>query len=123
MKISLEGIILFVQNVDLLKDFYMKHFLFNILEEIENEWVLLEAGNCSIGLHKIGTQYETNTDWESNTKLVFVLEEDVFQVREDLFNKGVTIGAVKTFEGYPYWLCDGEDPEKNVFQLKQKRVD
>jgi hypothetical protein len=22
---------------------------------------------------------------------------------------------------YDYWLCDGEDPEENVFQLKQKK--
>jgi hypothetical protein len=121
MKTTLESIILFVQNVDLLKDFYSKYFLFDILEEIDEQWVLLNTGTCNLGLHKIGTHYEADTDWESNTKLVFVLEEDIFQVREDLFDKGVAIGEVKSFEGYPYWLCDGQDPEKNVFQLKQKK--
>ena len=28
---------------------------------------------------------------------------------------------IKTFENYDYWLCDGEDLEGNVFQLKQRK--
>jgi len=29
---------------------------------------------------------------------------------------------IKTFDGYAYWLCDGQDPEGNVFQLKQSKA-
>jgi hypothetical protein len=29
---------------------------------------------------------------------------------------------IKTFDNYEYWLCDGEDPEGNVFQLKRKKT-
>jgi hypothetical protein len=28
---------------------------------------------------------------------------------------------IKTFDNYDYWLCDGEDLEGNVFQLKQRK--
>jgi hypothetical protein len=29
---------------------------------------------------------------------------------------------IKTFENYDYWLCDGADPEGNIFQLKQRKT-
>jgi hypothetical protein len=28
---------------------------------------------------------------------------------------------VTTFDGYDFWLCDGKDPEGNVFQIKQRK--
>lgn len=125
MKFSLETIILFVQDVEEVKLFYIDIFDLEIIEESKSEWVLLKAGNCKIGLHKIGQQYlEQNKGAfhiEGNTKIVFETDEDIYKVRARLLFKNVMIKEIKTFDGYDYLLCDGEDPEGNVFQLKQKK--
>ena len=42
-------------------------------------------------------------------------------LREQLLNQHVPMREIKTFDNYDYCLCDGEDPEGNVFQLKQKK--
>jgi hypothetical protein len=31
------------------------------------------------------------------------------------------VKEITTFDNYDYWLCDGEDPEGNVFQLRQRK--
>ncbi len=125
MKVNLETIIIFVQNVDKLKLFYVDILELEILEEWQSEWLLLNAGNCKIGLHKIGEQYLDSSTGESkfdnNTKIVFEIEEDINEVRSRLLDKSVLLKEVKTFDNYNYWLCDGEDPEGNVFQLKQRK--
>ena len=126
MKVFLTGIILFIHDVPTLKSFYMRNFNMRLLEESEtNDWVLLEAGPCTIGLHKIGPEYETSEaplpNAESNTKLVFDVVEDIVEIRERLLNEGVLVKDIKTFPNYEYWLCDGEDTEGNVFQLRQKK--
>jgi catechol-2,3-dioxygenase len=125
MKLNLETIIIFVQNVDKLKLFYVDILNLKIVEESKSEWLLLNAGNCKIGLHKIGDQYLGNSNDESkfdnNTKIIFEIEEDINKVRAHLLDKNVLLKEIKTFDNYNYWLCDGEDPEGNVFQLKQKK--
>ena len=42
-------------------------------------------------------------------------------VREYLFDKNVKLNEVKAFENYDFFTCDGEDPEGNIFQLKQRK--
>jgi len=125
MKLNLDTIIIFVQSVDKLKLFYVDILNLTIVEESKSEWLLLNAGNCKIGLHKIGDQYLDESKGEfkfyNNTKIVFEIDEDINNVRERLLAKNVIIKEVKTFDNYNYWLCDGEDPEGNVFQLKQKK--
>jgi catechol-2,3-dioxygenase len=125
MKLNLNSIIIYVQNVDKLKIFYVGLLGLEIIEETSSQWLLLQAGHCSIGLHKIGDGYLDNTREEfiidNNTKIVFEVDEDINKVRERLLNKNVAMKEVKTFENYDYWLCDGKDPEGNVFQLKQRK--
>jgi catechol 2,3-dioxygenase-like lactoylglutathione lyase family enzyme len=125
MKLNLNSIIIYVQNVDKLKIFYVDMLGLEIIEETRSEWLLLKAGHCSIGLHKIGDGYLDNTKegftFDNNTKIVFEVDEDINKVRERLLNKNVAMKEVKTFENYDYWLCDGKDPEGNVFQLKQRK--
>ncbi len=125
MKLNLDTIILFVQNVDKLKSFYTDVLQLTVVEEFKSEWVLLQAGNAKIGLHKIGDQYTDNSagefKFDNNTKIVFEIEEDIHHVREELLNKHVLMREIKTFDNYDFILCDGEDPEGNIFQLKQKK--
>ncbi len=123
MKFKLETIIIFVQNVDRLKTFYVDLLKLEVIEESTPTWLLLGGGACNIGLHKIGDQYleagEKEFKFDNNTKIVFETDEDLHKVREELIGAGVSIGEVKTFNGYDYWLCEGEDPEGNIFQLRQ----
>ncbi|CAA9201102.1 VOC family protein [Flavobacterium collinsii] len=125
MKLNLDTIVLYVQDVNNLKSFYTTIFGFEILEEYEAEWVLLNAGNAKIGLHKIGDHYlaqiKSGYKFDNNTKIVFEINEDIHALRQVLLDQNVLMREVSTFDTYEYWLCDGEDPEGNVFQLKQKK--
>jgi catechol 2,3-dioxygenase-like lactoylglutathione lyase family enzyme len=128
MQLRIDTIILFVQDIDRLRSFYVNIFQLQVVEEFPAQWLLLQAGkadNCRIGLHKIGEQWQDGTEgsfkFHNNTKIVFEVEEDLHTVRENLLKKGVSLREIQTFDNYDYWLCHGEDPEGNVFQLKQKK--
>lgn len=124
MKTILKGIILFVQDTDKLKSFYTDNFNFEVIEEIKSEWVLLNAGGFELGLHKSNQHLvssEKSSCENSNAKIVLEIDEDIFSIRELLLKKNTALREIKTFENYDYWLCDGEDPEGNVFQIKQKK--
>jgi len=121
----LDCIIIFGQNIDRLKRFYIDILKLSLVEEIISEWVLLDAGNCRIGLHKVGKAFrqEKAPDFKvsNNTKLIFMVDEDIVELRNLLLHQNVTIREIKTFDNYDFWICDGEDPEGNVFQLKQRK--
>ena len=125
MKINLNRIILFVANVETLKDFYVNVLHLDIVEEIKNEWLVLRAGPCELALHKMGDEYKNSAEVSaksgSNTKIVFDIDEDIFSFADKLREINMTITEVKTWENFDYWLCDGQDPEGNIFQLRQKR--
>jgi catechol 2,3-dioxygenase-like lactoylglutathione lyase family enzyme len=122
--LHLDTVLLFVQDPDKLKDFYTRFFQLELVEEIPGEWILLKAGLVYIGLHKIGDAYlesaANRVNTESNFKLIFDVNEDLDSLRKQLLNQEVAMRDLKTFPNYPYLLCDGEDPEGNVFQLRQK---
>jgi catechol-2,3-dioxygenase len=125
MKVKLETIIIFVQNVDKLKTFYVDILKLEVIEEAKSQWLLLKAGACSIGLHKIGEQYlgadQKEFKFDNNTKIVFEVDEDLHTIREQLIQKDVALKEIMNWDS-DYWLCDGEDPEGNIFQLRQKRA-
>jgi catechol 2,3-dioxygenase-like lactoylglutathione lyase family enzyme len=122
---SLGGIILFVRDVDTLKRFYVHHFGFEATEGIPGEWALLRAGHGELGLHRMGDAH-VPTDGSlagqgSNAKLVFDVDTELEGLRLRLLSDGISVQEPKTWNGHPYWLCDGEDPEGNVFQLRQRK--
>jgi hypothetical protein len=121
---SLGRIILFGYAVDQLKSFYVNHFGFSIVEEIKDQWIVLNAGQIELAIHKIGQGYEPKDGEvfrvESNTKLVFYIKDNLKSFRQRLADQGVAIGDIKSFEGINSLFCDGEDLEGNVFQLEQK---
>lgn len=125
MKLQLDTIIIFVQDIEKVKSFYHRVLQLGIEEEIPGEWVLLRAGVAGIGLHKAGKPYSEaekgNVSANSNTKIVFETTADIHRLREQLLTQDVPVLPVKTFDGYDYWICDGKDPEGNVFQIKQKK--
>jgi hypothetical protein len=125
MKLDLSGIILFVKDVEKLKAFYINNLNLELKEETDSEWVLLKAGQCDFGLHRIGSQYlkdiDNTVEAESNSKMVFDIDADIYLLREQLLSKNVILGEVKTWDGFDYLICDGKDPEGNVFQLRVKK--
>ena len=121
----MKRIILFGHQIERLKRFYVEHFNLMIEEDIKDQWVVLSAGQIQLALHRVGAAYEPQDGQpfraESNTKLVFRISEGIENFRERLLDKGVTIGDIKSFEGYHSLFCDGEDPEGNVFQIEEEK--
>lgn len=124
MNVKLNSIILYVQNIELLKNFYVENFNLKVIEE-DHIWILMSAGVVNIGLHKIGDEYlekiEAGYQFDNNTKLVFEIDLNIETARNELLSRNVQVREIKTFENYDFWLCDGTDPEGNVFQLKCKK--
>lgn len=121
---KLSRIILFGNDISALKDFYQSIFNFPLIEEIENEWLVFNAGVIEIAFHRIGESFR-NEDFfraESNVKLVFSIEEDIEEVRKRLIERGAKMKDIKSFEGIDFLFCDGEDIEGNIFQLNQKKA-
>lgn len=122
MQICMNRIILYVHDVTRLKEFYGTHFGFRVSEEIAGEWAVLQAGQIELALHRVGRAYRTAqpvTTTRSNAKLVFTIESGLPELRAYLEKEGVIVGEIKRYPGFSYSLCDGRDPEGNVFQLSK----
>jgi catechol-2,3-dioxygenase len=123
MNASLDRIILYVQDVARLAKFYKEIFELPVVEEIKKEWVVFRAGACELALHRVGQPYRVAdaSSWkvETNAKLVLSVARDLNEMRAELISKGVPMGDIKAYPGFTGPLCDGTDPEGNVFQLAQ----
>ena len=124
VKFSLGRIIIFGHLVERLKSFYVDNFGFSVVEEIVDQWIVLNAGQVEIAIHKIGQEFEPEDGKEfrveSNTKLVFHITNNLEGFRQRLVDKGVVVGDAKSFEGINSLFCEGEDPEGNIFQIEQR---
>ena len=125
MPIALSRIILFVQDVDRLAAFYHDAFGLSAVKEIAGEWVVLDAGPCQLALHRVGPEHRAADaaarESSSNAKLVLSVHRPLAELRAALVAKGVRMGEIKSFPGMAGPLCDGRDPEGNVFQLVEAR--
>jgi catechol 2,3-dioxygenase-like lactoylglutathione lyase family enzyme len=124
MNVSLNRVILYVQDVARLVEFYQDAFGLPVVEEIEGEWAVLRAGGCELALHRVGKPYRVAdpATWkvETNAKLVMTVNRELAGLRAELIGKGVEMGTIKSYPGLTGPLCDGQDPEGNVFQLAQQ---
>ena len=125
MSIAMTRLILYVRDVTALKSFYQTCFGFDVLEEIEGEWVVLKAGPVELALHLVGRPYRDRplAPGSGNAKLVFSMPSGMAALREQLLRAGVQMSAPKRYDGFAYTMCDGQDPEGNVFQLSQSDPD
>jgi predicted enzyme related to lactoylglutathione lyase len=121
MSVSMTRLILYVRDVALLKSFYQTHFGLPLTEEIQDEWIVLKAGEIEIALHRVGEPHRDRTPApnNSNSKILFSLQSGLPELREKLVNAGVPMRHLKRYDGFAQLMCDGEDPEGNVFQLSQ----
>lgn len=58
---------------------------------------------------------------DNNVKIVLSIEEDIYTLRNQLIAKDVRMKEVLTWDGYDFLLCDGKDPEGNVFQIEAQK--
>ena len=121
MQISMTRLILYVRDVARLKSFYETHFGFRVIEEIDNEWAVLLAGQVELALHLVGKPFRDLPlgPEQSNAKLVFTVDSGLSELRSKLESADVPVGKIKRYPGFAYSLCDGRDPEGNVFQLSE----
>ncbi|WP_175965092.1 VOC family protein [Burkholderia sp. BCC0322] len=126
MPLPMTRIILYVQDVALLKTFYQRYFDLPVVEEIEHEWVVLGAGAIELALHLAGPAFrhavQTHAEARaaaSHVKFVFSIGQDIGAHRERLAGNGVTVRDLKRYDGFAYTMYDGIDPEGNVFQVMQ----
>jgi predicted enzyme related to lactoylglutathione lyase len=121
MTLPLTRLILYVHDVPTLKSFYERHFGFVTSEETGQEWAVLRAGAIELALHRAGPAFreQLRPGAGSNVKLVFSVSSGLDALRAALLDEGVPMREPKRFDGFPYLLCDGEDPEGNMFQLMQ----
>ena len=105
MPLSMSRLILYVRDVALLKSFYQTHFDLAVVEEIENEWVVFNAGGVELALHLVGKPYRDQprrSDAQSNAKIVFSVPAGLPEFRERLVKAGVAMRDLKRFAGIPY---------------------
>ncbi|MCX6317095.1 MAG: hypothetical protein NTW29_07380 [Bacteroidetes bacterium] len=123
MTIQYKGIILFVQQVQELALFYTRYFGYQITSPQDDNWMLLTNGNAELGLHRMGEDFLSPelTNSETNTKLLFEINDGIEDLHTILLQSNTEIGAIKSWDNYPYLLFDGKDPEGNVFQVRQPK--
>ena len=104
-----------------MKEFYQTHFGFRVIEEIAGQWAVLLAGQVELALFLAGRSFRTAQPGigRSNAKLVFTVSSGLRELRRNLEKASVPVGEIKPDRGFPYSLCDGRDPEGNVFQLSE----
>ena len=120
MGVKLSRLIIYVQDVERLSEFYRQAFGFPLVQHIAGEWAVLQAGPCELALHRVGLPYrdaEGRPGEGSNAKIVFAIDSPVAEIRDRLIATGISMGEIKQYPGLTGRLCDGRDPEGNVFQL------
>ncbi|WP_448097592.1 VOC family protein [Luteibacter yeojuensis] len=127
MPIPLVRLIIYVRDFAVMKAFYLSHFELPLEEEIDGEWVVFRAGGIELALHLMGSRYRKKAvpmgspaeDERTGpaTKFVFAIESDLAAHREKLEASGTPVGGLKRYDGFPYEMYDGRDPEGNVFQV------
>ncbi|MBF5008235.1 VOC family protein [Burkholderia pseudomultivorans] len=123
MPLPMTRIILYVQDVATLTAFYRRYFDLRVVEEIANEWAVLDAGTVELALHRAGPTFRhaapVRPARTGNTKLVFTIGADIAAHRDCLAQDRVTVRDLKRYDGFACTMYDGVDPEGNVFQVMQ----
>ena len=102
---KLARVILFVRNMATMTAFYRDVLGLPVKSE-EQGWVEFDGFALHRGASKPGS-----------TKLAFG-SKDVVQTREELIARGARMGKLKDYGGLV--LCDGKDPEGNLFQISNR---
>jgi extradiol dioxygenase family protein len=122
MKAELSRIILFVDDIAKMSEFYGGVLgLEKKLGETDG-WVCFSAGAADVCLHSIPAKYRQDSAEypkreDSYVKIVF-RSGNVEKDRAELIEKGVRMKKTIRFENLEF--CDGADPEGNIFQISSR---
>jgi catechol 2,3-dioxygenase-like lactoylglutathione lyase family enzyme len=122
MKAELSRIILFVDDIETMAEFYEGVLGLDRLPDGSDDFVCLSAGSGQVCLHSLPAEYRSNGgDYpkreDTYVKFVFYAA-DVEKDRDYLIEKGVRMNEVARYGAIQ--LCDGADPEGNVFQISSR---
>jgi catechol 2,3-dioxygenase-like lactoylglutathione lyase family enzyme len=110
MNIGIKRVILFVEDMPKLTTFYEEKLGLKVALRTP-DFVDFEAGACHLALHK-------GTSRPGRTKICFYAA-DVSEARAELIARGIEMGK-DPGPGEGIKLCDGKDPEGNLFQLSNR---
>jgi catechol-2,3-dioxygenase len=122
MKLKMSRVILFVDDIAKMTDFYENIIGLEMLGERNDEFLSFDAGGCQLCLHQIPSEYlDSSNKYEaredSYTKIVFY-SYNVELDRAELIAKGVRMKEIVKFDGIE--ICDGCDCEGNIFQISSR---
>src|SRR6185436_18983043 len=110
MKMDLRRVILFVDDLKVMTDFYQNKLGLKVVQQ-EEGFIDFDAGGCRLALH-------AGVSNPGRTKICF-FAPDVSKARKELIDRGIRMGQ-DPGPGEGVKLCDGKDPEGNTFQLSNR---
>jgi predicted enzyme related to lactoylglutathione lyase len=115
MKLQVQRIILFVQDVTKVGAFYrdVLRLPIKVSPDDPKAWLEFEAGGCSIALHDGGAA----SAGRRQPKIVF-FAENVAQTQAELMARGAKLGPVQ--DAGEFQFCDGKDPEGNPYSISSR---
>lgn len=114
MELSLKRIIIFAKDVTLLYEFYRRTFdVSDGYIAADKKWAELYFDGVNIAFHNGGFSGEK----DRYPKIVFYAK-DVEKAKQMLIGRGADMGRVLELDGLA--LCNGIDPEGNVFQISNR---
>lgn len=126
-KLRIARVILFAKDMDKMVSFYGSVLGLPRVETPDDsaDFVSFEAGAVQLALHSIPEKYARGIEIadppiarEGTPLKVAFGVDNVAQVRRELESRGATLGPVH--ESGALHLCDGTDPEGNIFQLSNR---
>lgn len=122
MKGEISRIILFVDDIGKMSEFYRGVFGLDELPGSSIDFVCFGAGGCQICLHSIPVEYRSKDNEyprREDTYVKFVFYSDNVEAdRSYLVERGVRMKDIVRFGSIEF--CDGADPEGNVFQISSR---
>ncbi len=116
----LSRVILFVDDMAKMKSFYVDVVGLTEVPGGDEMFVSLDSGGAQLSLHQIPPEYQGNDGSErADCAVKFVFHsDDVDSDREALVARGVRMREINRWGEIE--LCDGIDPEGNIFQLSNR---
>lgn len=122
MRAEISRIILFVDDIDKMTEFYAGVLGLRELPESSKGFGCFAAGTCQICLHSLPKQYlsqNANFPKREDTHVKFVFHStDVAGNRQYLIDNEVRMNKIVRFGSIEF--CDGADPEGNIFQISSR---
>jgi len=126
-QLGLARIIVFAKDMQEMASFYGNVIGMRQVETADSSDVFIsfDAGAAQLSLHAIPERYAAGIEIadppvpREGTPLKFAFyAKNVAEVRAELVERGANLGPVREFGALH--LCDGVDPEGNIFQLSNR---